>query len=191
MKKLGFARVAVRALCVVVALFGFNAVLNAQTAYINFTAQHIDSSAKNITDTAGSLGSGLWLFGPQFGIQTDFLRTGPLHLGTDFRGSILSRNDAKFNNGMGGLRASLHTRALPVTPFVQVSAGIAGFNYGRRQALTYILQYELDGGVDVALGPRIAWKMFELGGGGLSTLGTGTSGANGTFHLSTGLALHF
>lgn len=163
----------------------------AQTVYVNFTAQHIDSSAKNITQTAGSLDSGLWLFGPQFGIQTDFMHAGPLHLGVDFRGSILSRGDAKFNNGMGGVRASLHTRALPVTPYMQASAGIAGFNYGRRQAMTNILQYEVDGGVDVSLAPRVSWKMVEIGGGGLSTLGSGTSGANGTFHISTGLALRF
>lgn len=185
--KLRLMRIAV----VAAAFVAFTSLAGAQTAYINFTAQHIDSSAKNITQTAGSLDSGLWLFGPQFGIQTDFMRTGPLHMGVDFRGSILSRGDAKFNNGMGGVRASLHTRALPITPFVQASAGIAGFNYGRRQAMTTILQYELDGGVDVSLAPRVSWKLVEVGGGGLSTLGSGASGANGTFHISTGIGLRF
>lgn len=160
-------------------------------AYINFNAQHIDSSARNISDTAGSLSDGVWLFGPQFGIYDDFLHEGPLHLGVDLRGSILSRGDAKFNNGMAGLVASVQSHALPVRPYVMVSAGVAGFNYGRKQEMTNMLQYEISGGVDTTIFPRIDWKLVEVGGGGLSTFGSGQQGANGTFHISTGLAIRF
>ncbi|MBS1816142.1 MAG: hypothetical protein JSS87_14825 [Acidobacteria bacterium] len=160
-------------------------------AYLNFTAQHIDSSARNIGDTAGDLSDGTWVFGPQLGFYNDFMHLGPLHLGTDFRGSILSHGDAKFNNGMGGLRASIHSFALPISPYVQASAGIAGFNYGRPQGMTKILQYELSGGVDLTVFPRIDWKLVEIGGGALTTFGKGEDGANGTFHISTGLAVRF
>lgn len=160
-------------------------------AYVNFNAQHIDSSARNISDTAGSLSDGVWVFGPQFGFYDDFMHLGPVHLGSDFRGSILSHDNAKFNNGMAGVRASVHTVALPISPYVEASAGIAGFNYGRKQEMTKILQYELSGGVDVTIFPRVDWKLVEIGGGGLTTFGKGQGGANGTFHISTGLALRF
>lgn len=181
-----------RAVLVLIALGFCVTAARAQVgAYINFNAQHIDSSARNISDTAGSLSDGVWVFGPQFGIYNDFMNLGPVHLGADFRGSILSHGNAKFNNGLGGVRASLHTVALPITPYVEASAGIAGFNYGRKQGMTKVLQYELSGGIDLTVFPRVDWKLVEIGGGGLTTFGKGETGANGTFHIATGLAVRF
>lgn len=166
-------------------------VASAQTGlYVNFTAQHVDANSRPLLDTAGKLSDGLWMFGPTFGIYHDFWKAGPLHLGADFRGSVLSRGDAKMNNALAGFRGSVHTHVLPVVPYIQASAGIAGFNYGRRQDLSTVLQYELVGGVDATILPQLDWKLVEVGGGGLTSGGNG-GGGNGLFHISTGLAFRF
>lgn len=174
-----------------VLLAGVFATAHAQVGvYANFIGQRVDSSQRNIGNTSGHLSDSVWMFGPQFGFYYDFLHGGPLHVGADFRGAILAGNGARFNNGMAGLRASIHTHVLPLTPYVQAHMGLGGFDYGRHQDMTKMLEYEVSGGVDTVIIPRVDWKLIEIGGGGLSTMG-GTGGASGTFHISTGVAIRF
>lgn len=176
----------------VLALFVLlSSAASGQTAvYLNFTAQHVDANSTQLLDSAGHLSDGLWLYGPTFGIYHDFWKAGPLHLGADVHGSILSHGGAKMNNGLAGFRGSVHAHVLPIVPYIQASAGVAGFNHGGNQDLNTVFQYELSGGVDATIFPHLDWKMVDVGGGGMTAGGHG-NGSNGLFHISTGLALRF
>jgi hypothetical protein len=176
-----------------VLLFSILLVLTAATVqaqvglYANFTAQHVGAATGQVFGSAGDLSNGKFLYGPTFGIYNDFLHAGPLHVGADIRGSILSNGDAKLNSGLAGLRVAVKAPVLPIKPYVQASAGVAGFNYGRRQALTNSFTYEIDGGVDLTFLPRLDWRLVEVGGGALTSSGPGANAGNGLFHISTGL----
>lgn len=155
--------------------------------YVNFTAQHVGAATGQLFGSANNLSNGMFLYGPTFGIYNDFLHAGPLHVGADIHGSILSNGDAKLNNGLFGLRAAIKAPVLPIKPYIQASAGVAGFNYGRRQALTNSFTYEVSGGVDLTFLPRLDWRLIEVGGGALTHSGPGANAGNGIFHISTGL----
>ena len=155
--------------------------------YVNFTAQHVGAATGQVFGGAGNLSNGIFLYGPTFGLQKNFAKLGPLHFGADLRGSILSNGDARLNCGLGGLRISAKPPVLPIRPYVEASAGVGGFNYGRKQALTNSFQYEIDGGADITILPRVDWRVVEFGGGALTASGPGANAGNGLFHISTGL----
>jgi len=166
------------------------AAANAQAQvglYANLSAQHVGAANGQTFGGTGNSSNGMFLYGPTFGLYNDFLHAGPLHVGADMHGSILSNGDAKLNNFLLGFRAAIKAPVLPIKPYVQASAGVAGFNYGRRVALTNSFEYEIDGGVDLTFLPRLDWRIIEVGGGALTHNGPGANAGNGVFHISTGL----
>ncbi len=74
------------------------------------------------------------------GLYYDFLKLGPVRLGGDVRGSILTTKRGAFvtsNAGgtriysvLGGVRAAIHTPIAPLKPYVQFSAGLGRSDYG-------------------------------------------------------------
>ncbi|MEO6924878.1 MAG: hypothetical protein ABI142_13710, partial [Bryocella sp.] len=75
------------------------------------------------------------------GIYYDFLKLGPVKLGADLRGSIVTTKRGAFTNYNGGgarvnsalfgVRAVFHTRLLhSLKPYLQASAGLGSTNYG-------------------------------------------------------------
>lgn len=123
------------------------------------------------------------------GIYYDFMKLGPVKLGVDARGSILTTKrgaNASFNgNGtriysaLGGIRASFRTKYAPLKPYIQVSAGLGRSDYGLSnttatgQGIIYNnFQYEGLAGLDIKLLPIMDWRVAELGYGGLNPFGT-------------------
>ena len=123
------------------------------------------------------------------GIYYDFLKLGPIKLGADLRGSILSTKrgaNVSFNDSgtriysaLGGVRASFRTKYAPLKPYIQLSAGLGRSDYGLSnttsagQVILYNnFEYEGLAGLDIKLLPIMDWRVAEFGYGGLNPFGT-------------------
>jgi hypothetical protein len=140
----------------------------------------IGSNAR--TNTADPLGG-------TGGIYYDFLKLGPVKLGADLRGSILTTKrgaNVSFNASgtriysvLGGVRAVFHTPMAPLKPYIQGSVGLGRSDYGLSnttssgQVILYNnFEYEGLAGLDIKLLPIMDWRVAELGYGGLNPFGT-------------------
>jgi len=127
------------------------------------------------------------------GVYYDFMKLGPVKLGADLRGSILTtKRGAYINfNGpgahiysvLGGVRGSFQTPVKSLKPYLQISMGLGRSDYGlysgrpaSTQPLPNIIynnfQYEGFAGLDIKLLPILDWRVAEFGYGGLDPFGT-------------------
>jgi hypothetical protein len=125
------------------------------------------------------------------GVYYDFLKLGPVKLGADLRGSILTTKrgayvnfdggGARIYSSLGGVRAVFHTRFVPLKPYIQGSAGLGRSDYGLSNStaaapghiiLYNNFEYEGLAGLDIKLLPILDWRVAEFGYGGLNPFGT-------------------
>jgi hypothetical protein len=175
-----------RSLVLFAALF-FAVSAHAQlAAYGTFTVSRL--SGINSSPYAAQYGSpeGLLPYvnplGGTGGVSYDFMNLGPIRLGADVRGSILSTHrggeaafdgtGARIESGLGGVKASFHTPYKFLTPYVQASAGIGRSDYGLTGfPLHSNFEYHLFAGLDVHAFPIMDFRVAELGYGGLDASG--------------------
>jgi len=122
------------------------------------------------------------------GVYYDFLKLGPVKLGADLRGSILTTRRGAYSNSdatgtrlyssLGGIRAVFHTPFAPLKPYVQGSVGLGRSDYGLSNTtssghviLYNNFEYEGLAGLDVKLLPIVDWRVAEFGYGGLNPFG--------------------
>lgn len=134
------------------------------------------------------------------GIYYDFKTLGPLRLGADLRGSILTtkRGAQATANGagtrvdsvLGGVRGVFHTPIVPLKPYVQLSAGLGRSNYGLYgPSLSNGFEYHAFAGLDIRVSSLLDIRAVEIGYGGL----TGSGQASGTYPLKSvgiGVVIH-
>jgi hypothetical protein len=121
------------------------------------------------------------------GIFYDWKKFGPVRLGFDARGSILTTKRGAYTNfngpgariysGLGGVRGSFHTRWQPLKPYVQGSFGWARSDYGlytssNQTGITPNTMYnnfewQALAGLDIKLLPYMDFRLAEFGYGGL------------------------
>src|ERR1700716_1427685 len=111
------------------------------------------------------------------GVYYDFMKLGPIRLGADLRGSILTTKRGAYvtNNGggtriysaLGGVRGVFHTPFAPLKPYVELSAGLGRSDYGLFTNGAVVLhnnfQYEGLAGLDIKLLPIMDWRVAEFG----------------------------
>ncbi|QHN03714.1 hypothetical protein FTO74_10285 [Granulicella sp. WH15] len=137
------------------------------------------------------------------GIYYDFKNYGPIRLGVDVRGTILTSKrgaeetsngaGTRVDSGLGGVRASFHTPILGLKPYAEAMVGIGRSNYGiilptiASNGLKNNVEYHVFGGLDYKILPIMDWRAVELGYGGLE-------GGGHNYPLksvSTGVVFHF
>jgi hypothetical protein len=122
------------------------------------------------------------------GIYYDFLKFGPVKLGADLRGSILTTKrgayvhfngqGARIYSTLGGVRAAFHTKYAPLKPYIQLSAGLGRSDYGLitpnngQVVIHNNFEYEGLAGLDIKLLPVVDWRVAEFGYGGLDPFGS-------------------
>jgi hypothetical protein len=126
------------------------------------------------------------------GVYYDFLKLGPVKLGADLRGSILTTKRGAYINFdgpgahiysvLGGVRGVFHTPVNSLKPYLQISVGLGRSDYGlytgrpaSNQPLPNVIynnfQYEGLAGLDIKLLPILDWRVAEFGYGGLDPFG--------------------
>src|ERR1700734_2545901 len=114
-------------------------------AYGMFTVNQLSNIASSPqpttpTDLANTRSNDVNPLGGTGGVYYDFMKLGPVRLGADLRGSILTTKRGayvNFNGGgariysaLGGVRAVFHTPIAPLKPYIQGSAGLGRSDYG-------------------------------------------------------------
>ena len=131
--------------------------------------------------------SGYGFYGGTFGAYLASGRLAILSLGVDLRGSFTRGAGDSFDSGSIGPRLALNTHILPIQPYVEGMVGLGSLNLAGGSPSNGIrFEYQVLGGLDYTILPRVDWRVAEYSYGGLSSL----NGDN--FHprsLSTGIVL--
>jgi hypothetical protein len=128
-----------------------------------------------------------WLYGATFGAYLASGHFALLSVGIDGRGSFDSRGPTGYYSGAIGPRVALNTHILPVSPYVEATAGVghATFSQATPSSVTKF-EYQFLGGLDFTVLPRVDWRVAEFSYGSL----TGLNGSS--FHpktISSGIVL--
>jgi hypothetical protein len=92
-----------------------------------------------------------------------------LNLGVDLRGTFTRSSGNSFNTGAIGPRLGLNLHIIPLHPYVEATAGLASLNLnGGSPSNGTSFEYQLIGGLDVTVFPRIDWRVAEFSYGGVS-----------------------
>ena len=157
-----------RALCLPIALTV--ALLLAPAAHAQ-TGVYLDFSATNPDN---------WIYGGTAGVYHDAWRLPFSKAGLDVRGSFLGNGQTvdtpRIYGVTAGPRLVFHPPVLPIKPYVEVLAGAGHVRIGT--ANTGRFEYQVVGGVDVKIIPRLDWRLFDFaytGYPGLNEVGYPTS----------------
>ena len=165
--------------------------LRAQLApYATFSAGHYSGQGVGASTAPAQSGS-LTAYGGTFGLYDNFLKLGPIKLGSDARFLIAnSGNSTPYGNkligGLAGLRLDTGgIPLLPVNPYIQAEVGGIGTNSGNSPSRSGSLAYQVQVGGDFTILPRLDARV-EYGAGQATNI-------NGTGHtlqtFSAGIVL--
>lgn len=153
-----------------------------------------------VNNDVSPLGGGL-------GIYYDFLKVGPVKLGADLRGTIVTTKrgayinanggGARINSALAGVRVVFNAPVMRTVlrPYLQGSAGIGNTNYGLLYGSNGVktktnFEYMGYAGVDIPLLPIMDFRLVEFGMGGLNPFGD-KSHNYPLQSVSTGVVFHF
>ena len=141
-------------------LLAYAPTAQAQTGiYAQFTGQSNDLNSSNG-----------WFWGATFGFYRDRHSVGPVHLGLDFRGAILKHDQAQFDSGLGGLRLTIVPHVIPFKIYAEALGGAGIVSDGPTSTHA---QYQVNGGLEYTILPRIDWRVAEIAYNGYSGTGAG------------------
>jgi len=156
-------------------MFVLTAAAGAQLApYAMFSAGHYSGQGVG-NGTSATQSGGLTALGGTVGLYDDFLRLGPVRLGSDFRVIVEnSSNSTPYGNkifgGLTGLRLDgSGVPLLPVTPYVQAEIGGVGTNNGTSPNRTASFAYQVQFGGDFTIVPHVQARV-EYGAGQLTNI---------------------
>lgn len=153
--------------------------------YGNFDATHLSNNNDNTKS---------WFFGPNFGAYYNFYHFGPVVTGIDLRGNFLfGNNDQRYRSGLIGLRVAANPRVLPFKPYAQFSIGGGGTKRTNSGAgYNTKFQYDIFGGADVTIFPRLDLRLVEIGYGRMSGIGGGPdTPASNLVTVGSGIVFRF
>jgi hypothetical protein len=113
-------------------------------------------------------------YGGTFGLYDNFIHLGPVRIGGDGRFFIQSNtNNTPYGNqlrgALGGARVALFSHFFPLSPYVQAEIGGVGTNYGIQAQRSTNFAYQVQGGLDFTIFPRIDGRL-EYGAGEIGAL---------------------
>lgn len=119
------------------------------------------------TDTA-------WAKGGTFGVYDNFLKMGPLKLGSDARfffqnhdRQVTLAQPNKIRGGLAGLRLALAAPLIPFKPYIQAEVGGVGTNFGIYSNTQTSFAYQVQLGADFTIIPHLDLRA-EYGAGQIS-----------------------
>lgn len=142
--------------------------------YAMFSAGHYSGQGVG-PGTAPNQSGGLTAYGGTFGLYDNFLKLGPVKLGSDARFLIAnSGNSTPYGNklvgGLFGLRLDTGgVPLLPVNPYIQAEIGGVGTNNGTSPDRTGSFAYQVQVGGDFTILPHLDARV-EYGTGQLTNI---------------------
>jgi hypothetical protein len=150
----------------------------------------------NASSVSISAQTAAWYTGAEAGVYYNFLHMGPVALGADLRGDLLTGNQQKYRSALFGLRLAANPPLLPIRPYVQASIGAGGASHsglnGAGTIYSEKFQYLVAGGVDYTLVPHVDFRVVEVGYGRMTGISSGGTAPTSTLvSVSTGLVVRF
>jgi hypothetical protein len=148
-----------RVLFLFLCFFGLSSLsLHAQLGlYGGFTAKNIG--------TPGN--SGNIFYGGTIGAYLASGELAILNVGVDLRASSVRDGGSSLTDGAIGPRVALNLHIVPLHPYVEATAGAASLQFKGGSSNGINFEYQVLGGVDFTILPRLDWRVFEFGYGGL------------------------
>ena len=113
--------------------------------------------------------SGIVLYGGTAGAYLASGQFAILNIGVDVRASSARSGGTSFTSGAIGPRVGLNLHVIPLHPYVEATAGLGSLNYkGGSPSNVTRFAYQVLGGVDFTVFPRIDWRIVELSYGGFT-----------------------
>lgn len=116
-----------------------------------------------------------WARGGTFGIYDNFLKLGPLKLGSDARfffqdhdRQVALAQPNKIRGGLAGLRLALSAPLIPFKPYIQAEVGGVGTNFGIYTDTRTAFAYQVQLGADFTIIPHLDLRA-EYGAGQISS----------------------
>ena len=111
-----------------------------------------------------------FFYGGGVGVYDDFFHVGPVHVGVDVRGDVLTGKYSNYRDVLGGVRVAVKIPFLSFRPYVQGSVG-AGGTRGTSPLLNGITSnsyatkftYVVFGGLDRRIVPHVDFRAIEVG----------------------------
>lgn len=151
MKRFGFA------LLLLVAMFvSASAVASAQIALYGAATGSSFSNAPDDIGYGGMVGA--------YKQSGHFIGTG-----LDLRGTFVGRNGFRYNTFAVGPRVAFKPRVIPLMPYVEGLVGLANYNSGKNTGSTNHLNYQVVGGLDATILPRIDWRVVDVAYSGVAS----------------------
>jgi len=159
------------ALCL---MFGFGARAKAQVAIYGMGSggflSSVNAQSGPLTLTSDSFSA----FGGTFGVYDNYRHFGPVKFGGDGRFFIQSSTNGnsygnQLRGGLGGARLALFSHLVPFSPYIQAEIGGVSTNYGTQSQRTLTFSYQVQGGLDYTIVPRLDAR-FEYGAGQIGAL---------------------
>jgi hypothetical protein len=138
-----------------------------------------------VQNVGGPRNDGIVLYGGTLGAYLASGRLAILNVGVDLRGSSSRSGGDSFTSGAIGPRVGLNLHVIPLHPYVEATAGLGNVGFKGSSSVTRF-EYQLLGGLDITVLPRIDWRLVEYSYGGMSYP---NSAAYHPKSLTTGLVL--
>ena len=171
------------------------AALGQLAVYGKFDLLH-DSQNENDANLVSTVQT-TFFYGGGVGVYDDFFHFGPLRLGVDVRGDLLTGSSFDYRDVLGGVRLAAKLPVLPFRPYVQGSIGTGGTKYtgtGPSAGSTYSnkFTYVVFGGIDTGILPHVDFRAIEVGVGQQTSVSdTGGAPKPVLVFISTGLVVRF
>jgi hypothetical protein len=128
-----------------------------------------------------------WQYGPVFGVYFQPWGAPLLRAGVDVRASLLGSGNTKVDSILVGPRVQIHPHVVPLMPYAEILIGGGHVNLGQGSAAVNktSIEYQVAGGIDMTIFPRLDWRIAEVSWGSVQNVGTSVK--PGT--VTTGLVL--
>jgi hypothetical protein len=128
-----------------------------------------------------------WQYGPVFGVYYQPWGAPLLRAGVDVRGSLLGSGDTKLDSILVGPRVQIHPHVVPVMPYAEILVGGGHVSLGEGDAKTdkTSTEYQVLGGIDMTIFPRLDWRIAEYSWGSVQNVGSSVTPST----VTTGLVL--
>ena len=136
-------------------LLAFTAALSLSLSARAQTGVYLDFTATNPNN---------WLYGGTAGLYHDPWHPFAAEAGFDARVSYLGNGPARATPRVfsltAGPRLAFHPHILPITPYAEVLAGAGHVQIGNVN--TGHFEYQVVGGIDLKIIPRLDWRLFDF-----------------------------
>jgi hypothetical protein len=127
--------------------------------YAGFTVQNVGTPANDSNV----------FYGGTLGAYLASGRLAILNYGVDLRGTSSRSSGDSLNTGAIGPRVGLNFHVIPLHPYAEATVGLANLNFRGDSPINGTrFEYQLLGGLDITVLPRIDWRIVEYSYGGFS-----------------------